>query len=62
VAGSPAESRPGDGARMLDTFFQFIVGIAMIVQAFNAKSIIEDHCSPEDRSEPFAEPVKLSGS
>jgi hypothetical protein len=52
----------GEGINLLASVFQLVVGIAMIVQAFRAKEIIEDHCAPEDRSEPlsFGE-VKLSG-
>jgi hypothetical protein len=42
--------------------FQLFVGITMIVQAFRAKEIIEDHARPDPGSGPsFNTEVKLSG-
>jgi hypothetical protein len=44
------------------SIFQIFVGIAMIVQAFRAKDIIEDHAAPDPNSGPmFGTQVKLSG-
>ena len=46
----------------LVSIFQIAVGIVMIVQAFRAKNIIEDHAAPAPGSGPmFGTEVKLSG-
>src|SRR6185436_18308263 len=62
IAQGLNDGRPvSDSVTTLATLFQLVVAIAMIVQSFRAKEIIEDHCAPEDRSQPlsFGE-VKLS--
>lgn len=44
------------------SIFQIGVGITMIVQAFRAKNIIEDHAAPASHEGPmFGTPVHLSG-
>lgn len=52
----------GEGVTMFASVLQLLVGIAMVLQAFRAKEIIEDHCAP-DRSQQLlvVQDVKLSG-
>ena len=62
IEGATGSDGPGEGANMLMVAFQLIVSVAMIIQAFRVKEIIEDHCAPEDRSHALlVEDVKLSG-
>lgn len=50
------------GVELFASMFQIGVGITMIVQAFRAKNIIEDHAAPAPESGPsFGTEVKLSG-
>ena len=57
-----ATDREPGTPEMLLQFFQLMLGITMIVYAFWAKEIIEDHSRPDPDSGPtFGSEVKLSG-
>ena len=52
----------GPGLQLFVSIFQIAVGITMIVMAFRAKDMIEDHAAPDPHAGPmFGTQVKLSG-
>jgi Domain of unknown function (DUF4234) len=51
----------GESGTLFLTFFQFVVGIAMLIQTFKIKGMIEDHAAAAQSEPMFAEHVQLSG-